>query len=73
MANSIDFGTLCVGALVGIGCRKQIKSASRIAATAVASLASAAAIAANQAAIEANQSKDGQSAEEAAADQKKGK
>lgn len=52
MANSIDFGTLALGALVGIGCRKQLKAASRIAATTAASLAGAAAQAVSEVAKE---------------------
>lgn len=52
MANSIDFGTLALGALVGIGCREQIKTAGRVAATTAASLASVAASAAQQVAKE---------------------
>ena len=47
---SIDWGTLTLGALVGIGCRKQLKTAGRIAATTAASLAASAATAASQAA-----------------------
>ena len=43
MANSIDWGTLALGALVGIGCRKQLKGAAKIAASTAASLAGAAA------------------------------
>ena len=54
MANSIDFGTLALGALVGIGCKKQLKSAGRVAATTVAALAGAAATAANQVAESQN-------------------
>lgn len=52
MANSIDFTTLAVGALIGIGCRKQLKAAGRIAATTAASLAGVAASAAAQVAQE---------------------
>ena len=52
MANSIDFGTLCLGALVGMGCRKQLKAAGRIAANTAASLAGAAASAAAEVAKE---------------------
>ena len=43
MANSIDWGTLALGAVVGVGCRKQLKAASRIATSTAASLAGAAA------------------------------
>ena len=52
MANSIDFGTLAVGALIGIGCKKQIKSAARIAASTAASLMGVAAATAAQVAQE---------------------
>ena len=45
MANSIDWGTLALGAVVGIGCRKQLKSAAKVAATTAASLAETAAVA----------------------------
>ena len=38
---SIDWGVLGLGALIGVGCRKQLKAASRIAATTAASLAGA--------------------------------
>ena len=51
MAN-IDWGTLTLGALIGIGCRKQLKSCGRVAATAVANLAGVAADAAAQVAAE---------------------
>ena len=43
---SIDFTTLSLGALIGIGCRKQLKAAGRVAASATAALAGAAAQAA---------------------------
>ena len=52
MSNSIDWGTLALGALVGVGCRKQLKSCARVAATTAASLASSAAVAVNSAAAE---------------------
>ena len=52
MANSIDFTTLAVGALIGVGCREQIKAASRVAANLASSLATTAAIAVNSAAAE---------------------
>ena len=61
MANSIDFTTLCVGALIGMGCRKQLRAAGRVAATTAAGLAGVAAQAAQQVAAET------QSAEEQAA------
>ena len=50
MASSIDYGTLAIGALIGVGCRKQLKSCAKVAATTAASLASAAAVAVNSAA-----------------------
>ena len=52
MANSIDFGTLALGALVGVGCRKQLKAAGRVAASTMANLAGVAATAAAQVAAE---------------------
>lgn len=52
MSNSIDWGTLALGALVGVGCRKQLKSCAKVAATTAASLASSAAIAVNSAAAQ---------------------
>ena len=64
MANSIDFTTLAVGALIGMGCRKQLKSCGRIAAQTAAALAGAAATAATQIASETSKS---QSPEEVAA------
>lgn len=64
---SIDFTTLAVGALIGMGCREQIKTAGRVAATTAASLASVAASAAQQVAQE---TKSPKSAEEEAADDK---
>ena len=66
MSSSIDYGTLAIGALIGIGCRKQIKSASRIAAATAASLAGAAAQAVAEVAKETEKSP------EAAAGQKNG-
>ena len=59
MANSIDWGTLALGALVGIGCRKQLKGAAKIAASTAASLADAAAVAVNSAAQMYDQSNNG--------------
>ena len=50
MANSIDFATLTIGALIGVGCRKQLKSAAKVAATTAASLAASVAVAVNSAA-----------------------
>ena len=64
---SIDWGTLTLGALVGIGCRKQLKTAGRIAATTAASLAASAATAASQAAQQVAEAS--RSSEETAAQQ----
>ena len=52
MSSSIDMGTLAIGALIGVGCKKQLKAAAKIAATTAASLASSAAVAVNSAAAE---------------------
>ena len=52
MANTIDYGTLAIGALIGVGCRKQLKAAGRVAATTAASLASSAAVAVNSVAAQ---------------------
>ena len=52
MANTIDYGTLAIGALIGVGCKKQLKSAAKIAATTAASLASSAAVAVNSVAAQ---------------------
>ncbi len=65
---SIDWGMIGLGALVGVGCRKQLKAAGRIAASTVASLATTAAATAQQVASEASKSQ--KSAEETAAEQK---
>ena len=62
---SIDWGTLALGALIGVGCKKQLKAASNIAATTAASLASAA----SAAIAEVASATKTQSAEEAAAQQ----
>lgn len=64
---SIDWTVLGLGALVGIGCRKQLKTAGRVAATTAASLAGVAATAAKQVADEASEKK---SPEAAAADER---
>ena len=48
MSSTIDFGTLSIGALIGVGCRKQLRAAAKITATTVASLAGAAAATAQQ-------------------------
>ena len=52
MASSIDFTTLAVGALIGMGCKKQLRSAAKVAANTAASLAGVAAQAAAQVAEE---------------------
>ena len=52
MAN-IDWGTMALGALVGIGCRKQLKAAGRVAAQTAVSLAGVASSVAQQVAAEA--------------------
>ena len=67
MASSIDWGTLALGAVVGVGCRKQIKACGRIAAVTAANLAGVAATTAASLAGAATQDK--QSPEEAAAAQ----
>ena len=66
MANSIDFTTLALGAIIGMGCRKQLKSCGRIAAATAANLAGVAAQTAAQVA-EATQKSQSQSPEEEAA------
>ena len=66
MAN-IDWGTMALGALVGLGCRKQLKAAGRVAASTAASLAGVAAQAASQV---ANETKSQKSAEELAAEKR---
>ena len=48
MSSSIDYGTLALGAVIGVGCKKQLKSATKVVATMAASLASSAATAAQQ-------------------------
>lgn len=62
---SIDWGMIGLGALVGVGCRKQLRAATRVAASTAASLAGVAAATAQQIANEANKSQA--SAEEQAA------
>lgn len=64
---SIDWGTLGLGALIGIGCRKQLRAAGRVAASTAASLAGVAAQAAEQVAKETEKSSG--SAEEKAAEE----
>ena len=60
MASSIDYGTLAIGALIGVGCRKQLKAAARVAATTAASLASSAASAMAEVAKETQKTGNGQ-------------
>ena len=60
MASSIDWSTLAVGALVGIGCRKQLKAAGRVAASTAANLAVVAAQTAQQVAEETSEKKNPQ-------------
>lgn len=62
---SIDWGMVGLGALIGVGCRQELRAAGRIAATTAASLAATAATAAQQVANETTQAK---SAEEQAAE-----
>ena len=64
---SIDWTVLGLGALVGIGCRKQLKACGRVAASTAASLAGVAAATAKQVADEASEKK---SAEAEAAEQR---
>ena len=52
MSNSIDFGTLAIGTLIGIGCKEQLKAAARVGANLASSLATTAAVAVNAAAAE---------------------
>ena len=52
MANSIDFGTLAIGTLIGIGCKKQLRAAAKVGANLASSLATTAAVAVNAAAAE---------------------
>ena len=63
---SIDWSMVGLGALVGIGCRKQLKTAGRVAASTAASLAGVAAQAAQQV---ANETKSQKSSEEQAAEE----
>ena len=56
MSTSIDYSTLAIGALIGVGCRKQIKACAKVAATTAASLASSAALAANTVATQVYES-----------------
>ena len=38
---TIDWGTIALGTVIGVGCHQQIKAATRVAATAAASIADA--------------------------------
>ena len=38
---AIDWGTIALGTVIGVGCHQQIKAATRVAATAAASIADA--------------------------------
>ena len=60
MANTIDYGTLCLGALIGVGCRKQLKVAAKVAATTAANLAGATAAAVSEAANQIAEQTKGQ-------------
>ena len=62
MANSIDFTTLALGALVGLGCKEQLKACGRVAAVTAANLASVAATAAAQVAAETAETKSPEAA-----------
>lgn len=50
MSSSIDFTTLAIGALIGVGCKNELKAAAKIAAGTAATLACACADAAADAA-----------------------
>ncbi len=54
---SIDWGMVGIGALIGVGCRKQLKAAGRIAASTAASLAGVAAQTAASVAKETSEKK----------------
>ena len=62
MASSIDFTTLALGTLIGVGCKRQLKSAGRIAAATVANLAGVAASTAASVAKETSQSPEEEAA-----------
>ena len=64
---SIDWGMIGLGALIGVGCREQLKAAGRVAAVTAANLASVAATAAQQVAQETKETE--KSPEAAAADE----
>ena len=50
MASAIDYGTLAIGALIGVGCKDQLRSAAKVTASLAASLATSASAAVNAAA-----------------------
>ena len=54
MSSTIDYGTLAIGALIGVGCQEQLKSAAKVAASLAANLALATAEAVDTAAVEIN-------------------
>ena len=61
---SIDWSMVGLGALIGVGCRKQLKSAGRIAAQTAASLAGVAAAAAESVAKETAEKQASEAAEQ---------
>ena len=64
---SIDWGMVGLGAVIGLGCRKQLKAAGRVAAQTAASLAG---VAAQTAASVAKETAEKQAPEAAAAESK---
>ena len=59
MANSVDLATICLGAALGYGLRKEIQSTSEVCRNAlIAAVSGAAATAAAQAEAEANKSQN---------------
>lgn len=54
MANSIDWGTLALGTVIGVGCQQQLKAAAKVTAGLAANLALATAEAVDAAAAEVN-------------------
>ena len=64
MANSIDWTVLGLGAVIGIGCRKQLCAAGKVAASTAASLAGVAAKAAAQIAEETEKSPEQKAADD---------
>ena len=60
MANSVDLATICLGAAIGYGLRKEIQSTSEVCRNAlIAAVSGAAATAAAQAEAEANKPQNG--------------